>query len=229
MPIVRDVNGGAGGRGSTGDGTSVTGAAADTAAGAGSDADLRERLLDRRVLHRGRYLTFQVDQVERADGTRATRDVCAHPGAVAIVALDAVGRVALVRQWRHPAGRSLLEIPAGTLEVDDATGAVEDHSLAAPRELEEETGLRAGSWRLLTRFWTAPGFTSELMYLYLATDLRSAQADADRREPDEDERLHRILLPLSEAVAAVERREIQDAKSVIGLLWVARLGQSGGT
>jgi ADP-ribose pyrophosphatase len=229
MPIVRDVSGGAGGRDP---GVEVSPSAAPTPSGnvaPDGDADLRERLLDRRVLHRGRYLTFQIDQVERADGTRATRDVCAHPGAVAIVALDAVGRVALVRQWRHPAGRSLLEIPAGTLEVDDATGAVEDHSLAAPRELEEETGLRAGSWRLLTRFWTAPGFTSELMYLYLATDLRSAQAEADRREPDEDERLHRILLPLSEAVAAVERGEIQDAKSVIGLLWVARLGQSGGT
>src|SRR5439155_1432197 len=90
--------------------------------------------------------------------------------------------VAIVGQSRVPAGRVLLEIPAGTLDIDEATGAVEDHALAARRELEEETGYRAGTWRQLASFWTAPGFATELMHLWLATDLRPA--DGERPGPD---------------------------------------------
>ncbi len=182
---------------------------------------MRERLLDSRVLHRGRYLTFRVDRVERADGSIATRDVCGHPGAVAILALDDQHNVLLVHQWRHPADGVLLEIPAGTLDVDAASGAIEDHRAAAPRELEEETGMRAARWRLLTSFWTAPGFATELMHLYLATDL--AAADDDRRGPDEDERLYVSAVPWRVAVAMAEAGEIRDAKTIVGLLWLARL------
>jgi ADP-ribose pyrophosphatase len=189
--------------------------------GDGLDADLRERLVDSRVLHRGHYLTFRVDRIQRADGTFATRDVCGHPGAVAIVALDDEDRVLLVRQWRHAAGRALLEIPAGTLDPDEATGEVEDPALAGPRELEEETGMRAARWRLLASFWTAPGFASELMHLYLATGLSPA-AD-DRRSPDEDERLRLSAVPWRDAVAMAESGEICDAKSLVGLLWLARI------
>ncbi len=187
----------------------------------GDDSDLRERLVSSRTLHHGRYLTFRVDTIERADGTLGTREICGHPGAVAILALDDQDRVLLVRQWRHAAGQALLEIPAGTLDVDEATGAIEDPALAAPRELEEETGFRAAAWRRLASFWTAPGFAEELMHLYLATDLRPA--DENRRGPDEDERLHLVAMPWRDAVAAAERGEIHDAKSILGLLWLARL------
>jgi ADP-ribose pyrophosphatase len=173
-----------------------------------------------RVLHRGRYLTFRIDTVERADGTRATREIAGHPGAVAIVALDDADRVLMVRQYRLAAGRALLEIPAGTLDVTD-DGAIEDPDLAAPRELEEETGMRAASWRLLTRFYTAPGFASELMHLYLATGLRPA--DGHRLGPDEDELLLLERIPWRDALAAADRGEIADAKSLVGLLWLARL------
>jgi ADP-ribose pyrophosphatase len=186
-------------------------------------AELREDLIESRVLHRGRYLTFRVDTIRRPDGTVATRDVCGHPGAVAILPLGADGRLLLVRQWRHPADTALLEIPAGTLDVvDEATGAVEDPGLAARRELEEETGMRAGSWRHLTSFWTAPGFATELMHLYLATDLSPAHHD-DRLGPDEDERLQLEQVPWQEAVAMAERGDIRDAKSLVGLFWLARL------
>ncbi len=187
--------------------------------------DLRETVVESRIIHRGRYLTFRVDTVERADGTRATRDICGHPGAVAIVALDPDDRVLLVRQWRTAAGRALLEIPAGTLDVDPATGAIEDHALAAPRELEEETGQRAGRWRHLTSFWTAPGFATELMHLYLATELRPAHEN--RLGPDDDEWLELVRLPWQEAVAAVGSGEIADGKSIVGLLWLARLKAAG--
>ena len=186
---------------------------------------LRERVVSSRVLHKGHYLTFRIDTIERADGSLRERDVCGHPGAVAIVALDEADRVLLVRQWRSPAGREMLEIPAGTLDLDPATGAAEDPTFAAPRELEEETGYLAERWQLLGSFWTAPGFATELMHLYLATDLRPA--GTDRRGPDEDERLELERLPWREAVAAAESGQIVDAKSIVGLFWLARVKESG--
>ena len=106
---------------------------------------LAERVVASEVVHRGRYMEFRVDTIERADGTRGRRDGVGHPGAVAVLALDDQDRVLMVRQWRVPAGRALLEIPAGTLDVHE--GVTEDPDLAARRELEEETGHRAASWR----------------------------------------------------------------------------------
>jgi ADP-ribose pyrophosphatase len=139
---------------------------------------------------------------------------------VAILAIDDQDRVLLVRQFRVAIGEVLLEVPAGTLDVS-ADGSIEDPELAAPRELEEETGMRAGSWRLIARFWTAPGFASELMHLYLATDLRPA--DGERLGPDEDEHLLLERMPWRDAVAAAERGELRDAKTILSLLWLARL------
>ncbi len=126
----------------------------------------------------------------------------------------------LVRQYRVAVGEALLEIPAGTLDVMD-DGSIEDPERAAPRELEEETGMRAGTWRRIASFYTAPGFASELMHLYLATDLRPA--DGKLLTPDEDEHLLLERLPWRDAVAAAERGELRDAKTILGLLWLARL------
>jgi ADP-ribose pyrophosphatase len=140
---------------------------------------------------------------------------------VAIVAVDPDGLVLLVRQWRTPAERVLLEIPAGTLDRDPATGAVEDPDLASRRELEEETGYRAGRWERLTAFFTAPGFTSEHMTLYLATELSPAHPD-ERLGPDEDEHLRLERRTLDAALAAIDSGEIADAKSIVGLLWLDR-------
>ena len=144
---------------------------------------------------------------------------------MAILALDAEGRVALVRQWRLAANDVLLEIPAGGLDIID--GVKEDPEVAARRELEEETGTRAATWRKLGEFYSAPGFTDELMHLYLATDLSAADPDG-RLGPDEDERLILEWRPAQDAVAAVERGEIRDAKSVAGLFWLARVLESTG-
>jgi ADP-ribose pyrophosphatase len=140
---------------------------------------------------------------------------------VAIIAIDADDRILLVRQYRVAVGELLLEIPAGTLDVAD-DGRIEDPDLAARRELEEETGMRAGTWRKVARFYTAPGFASELMHLYLATDLTIA--DGERLGPDEDEHLVLERVPVADAVAAAEGGEFADAKSLIALLWLGRGG-----
>jgi ADP-ribose pyrophosphatase len=126
----------------------------------------------------------------------------------------------MVRQYRVAVGEALLEVPAGTLDVA-ADGSIEDPAVAAPRELEEETGMRAATWRLVARFFTAPGFASELMHLYLATDLRPA--DGERLVPDADEYLLVERVPWRDAVAAAERGELRDGKSLVALLWLARL------
>ena len=168
-------------------------------------------------------MEFRHATIERADGSRSERDLVWHPGAVAILARDPDGRLLFVRQWRVPADRALLEIPAGTLDVHD--GVVEDPDLAARRELEEETGYRSTSWRKLAEFWTAPGFASELMHLYLADGLIAA--DAGRLGPDEDEHLELERLTLDEALGKVDDGSIADAKSILGLLWLDRMDHVG--
>ena len=185
---------------------------------------LEEQVVDTRLVHHGRYLVVRVDTIQRADGSTGARDVVRHPGAVAVLALDDDARLLLVRQWRIPAGRAMLEIPAGTL--DEHEGVTEDPDLAARRELEEETGSRASSWRRLASFWTAPGFATELMHLYLATGLASVHGD-DRLAPDEDERLELSRFTIDEALAMVEGGEIVDAKSMLGILWLDRLRRTG--
>jgi ADP-ribose pyrophosphatase len=187
------------------------------------DDRLRERLVSSEVIRRSRVLEFRIDTIESADGRRSTRDIAAHPGAVAVVAVDPEDRVLLVRQWRHATGGPLLEIPAGTLDRRP-DGSLEDPAIAAARELEEETGSRAGAWRHLGAFYTAPGFTSELMHLYFATELTSAHADG--LQPDEDERLELEPMPFAEALAMAERGDIHDAKTMVGLLMVARIREA---
>ena len=190
-----------------------------------ADDRLRETVVGSRTVYRGHYLEVRVDEILTPDGRRASRDIVGHPGAVAIVALDGEDRVLLVRQFRLAAGRTLLEIPAGTLDRGE-DGTLEDPDLAARRELEEETGFRAGSWEHLGAFWTAPGFATELMHLYLAREL--APADGARLGPDEDERLELEHVPWRQAVAMAVAGEIADAKSIVGLLRLARIEEAAG-
>lgn len=158
---------------------------------------------------RGRRIAVRVDEVERSDGHRTTREIVEHPGAVAILAWDG-RRLAVVSQWRHATGQRLLEIPAGTLEADEPAADT------ARRELAEEAGLAADGWEAGPSFYTAPGFCTELLTLYLATGLRETAAGGD-----EDEALEASWLTIDEAVAAVDDGRIRDAKSIAGILWLA--------
>lgn len=187
------------------------------------DEHLVERLVDREVVPGGTYLTFVRDTVVTNDGLQHSRDVVLHPGAVTVVAVLSDRRLLLVRQYRHPSGEVLLELPAGTLDVLD-DGTIEQPLPAAQRELFEETGYRAGSWRKLAEFFTAPGFASELMHLYLATDV---SLDPSYEGPEQDERLELEILPLHEALSMAEDGRIRDAKTLVGLYLVDRLAQRG--
>ena len=195
-----------------------------------ADTALAETVIERRTLYRGRYMTFETDRVVRNDGLETGRDLVVHPGAVAILPLDERGRLLCVRQFRVAAGGAMLEIPAGTLDVSE-DGVVEEPDVAAHRELEEETGYRAGSMERLGGFWSAPGFSTEYLTLYLATDLRPGARvlyelgmdNENRLGPDEDERLELARIDWHVAVDAVEAGLVEDAKSVAGILWLARL------
>jgi ADP-ribose pyrophosphatase len=187
-----------------------------------NDERLVEQVVDERVIDQGSYLTYKVLTVTDHTGARHSRQVVVHPGAVTIVAVEG-GDVLMVRQYRTPATEVLLELPAGTLDRNP-DGSIEDPALAAPRELGEETGYRARSWRLLGSFFTAPGFATELMHLYLATGLEPIAGYAG---PEADENLELVRLPIADAVHRAETGGIRDAKSIAGLFWLQRLVDRG--
>lgn len=169
-----------------------------------------ERTVSSRRAFTGRLLSLRVDEVELESGKRATREVVEHPGAVAILAWDGE-RLAAVRQWRQAAAADLLEIPAGTCETGESSLA------SAHRELAEECGLSAARWEEGPSFYTAPGFSTELLTLFLATDLQAVEV-----APPEDEALERSWLTLPDALAAIDDGRIRDAKSLVGILWLSR-------
>jgi len=189
--------------------------------------DLNEVVVSSDLVVQAAYMEWRRTTVQRRNGEQHVRYIVGHPGAVAILAIDAASDAAVtpssemlfVRQFRAPVGQLLLEVPAGTLDLHD--GVTEESQLAAERELEEETGLRATSWRHLQSFFTAPGFTSERMELYLALGLSAAGPGA--RTPDEDEAIEAIRLTIAEAVEAVRRGAIADAKSLVAIAAAERL------
>src|SRR5437879_1193185 len=160
------------------------------------------KILSSRIAYKGGHIQVREDRVIEPAGHECSREIVVHPGAVCIVARPAPDEVILIRQYRHAAGRELLEIPAGGLHE------AEDPVEAARRELEEETGYRADSIIERARFWTAPGFTTEFMYLYEASDLVQTKTN-----PDEDEVIEVDIVRCDEALRMVEDGRIQDAKS----------------
>jgi ADP-ribose pyrophosphatase len=168
---------------------------------------LTEHRLSSETVYTGKIITVRHDTVRLPDGREAIRDVVEHPGAVAVVPVTAAGEVVLVRQYRYPVARPLLEVPAGKLDKGEKP---ED---CARRELEEETGYRAGSLEHLATFYTAPGFTDEIMHLYLARDLKQTAQNTDG-----DEFIDIEYYSASQVKKLLAAKEIIDAKSIIGLL-----------
>lgn len=167
--------------------------------------------LDSKKVFEGRVFDVTVDTVREGDKTYV-REVVHHPGSAVILPAFDDGSIALVRQYRHPAVRYLLELPAGTLS--DAERPEE----GAARELEEELGLVAGRLEKLSEFFVSPGFCEEKMWLYLATDLTTTA-----QRLDDDEMIEVVRLPLERALQMITDGEIEDAKTIIGLLLAAPL------
>ncbi len=184
---------------------------------------MHETLVERVEIARGKLVTLRHDTIADANGEHHLREVVVHRGGVAVVPLLDDGRVLLVRQYRHAVGDVCLEIPAGTLDrLDD--GSLEPPDDAIRRELAEETGHSAAQWRKFGRFYTAPGFATEVMHLYLACGL---QPIPGYDGPDADERLEVEAVPLARALELADAGEIRDAKTLVGLYWVGRLRDQG--
>jgi 8-oxo-dGTP pyrophosphatase MutT (NUDIX family) len=173
-------------------------------------------------LLRGRLISVRADKVRMPDNQIAEREVVLHPGAVGVLALDDSDRILLIRQYRHPVGRLLWEIPAGLRDV-----AGEDPFRTAQRELLEEAGYRARDWRVLADYFSSPGFSTERLRVYLARDLELVpQAERDFVPRDEEAFLLTSWLPLEAAVAKVFAGELHNGVTALGILagYAARSG-----
>jgi len=182
------------------------------------------RVLSSRTSYRGPVFSVTTDEVEEPGGIRARRDVVRHSGSIVVLAVDTSathGRtkaarksepwVLLERQYRHAAQSMMWELPAG--RIDDG----ENPLTAAKRELLEETGYTARRWKRILHFYVSPGFLDETMTIYLAQALQSGEA-----QPEPDEKIAVKFFPLPEAIQMVMNGRIRDAKTICGILWLAR-------
>lgn len=172
--------------------------------------DLTEKTLSSEQVFNGGFIKVSRDAVSLPDGSSAVREYIRHPGAAAVLALTDDGRLVMERQYRYPAGREFLEIPAGKLDPAELP-----HDTAR-RELLEETGYVASQWRYLGKAWPCIGYADEVIHYYLATGLQLQQ-----RQLDEGEFLEVLLLPLDEVQQMALSGEIADSKTIVGLHWLA--------
>jgi ADP-ribose pyrophosphatase len=165
-------------------------------------------------LLRSRMVTVRTDKVRFPDGQLAERDVVIHPGAVAVLTLDDADRILMIRQYRHPVGRLLWEIPAGLRDV-----AGEAPWATAQRELAEEAGYRARDWRVLADYYSSPGYSTERLRIFLARDPEPIPA-AERDFVPEHEEAHLLLswLPLDEAVRKFFAGELHNGPAALAIL-----------
>ena len=170
-------------------------------------------VLKSKIILEGRVFDIRQDRIKYPNGRQASYDVVQHSGAVAIVPIDADGNIWFVRQYRHAAGKTLLELPAGTLEEED-----EDPQICAQRELREEIGHAAGELQLIAEFFLAPGYSSEYMYAFIGTDL-----SLDPLTPDEDEFLETETHSWIQVQEMLDDNTFKDAKTIACLLITKRI------
>lgn len=164
------------------------------------------------ALFQGRAFKIRRDTMKTPDGRETKFDIVEHGGSVIIIPVDADGNILFVRQYRHAAGLDLLELPAGTRDGN------EPHDDCAAREIREETGMEAGTIKRIGEFYLAPGYSTEFMAVYLATDLKHNPLEAD-----DDEFLELEKIPVKQAFEIAERGGMPDAKSLAALLLARNL------
>ncbi len=167
-----------------------------------------EKLLMRKYVFEGRAMKLRVDTVLTADGRRSTREVVERNDCIAVVAMDAEDNILLVNQYRMPLAKNLLEIPAGGIEKGESTEET------VIREMQEETGFKPGKVVRLCGFYLSPGFSSEYLHLYLATDLTPAPLEAE-----DTAGIELVRVPAAQIPELIESGRIQDGKSIAGLMY----------
>jgi ADP-ribose pyrophosphatase len=174
------------------------------------------------LIHHGRIWDVVSEQVDLGGGAPVVREFVAHPGAVAVIALDDDERVLLLRQYRHPVRARLWEPPAGLLDVPD-----EDLLVAAARELAEEADLRAERWDVLVDYYTSPGGSDEPIRVFLARDLSDVPHHERHERLDEERDMVAAWIPLDEAVRSVLGGRIHNPSAVVGILAAAQARAAG--
>ncbi len=172
------------------------------------------KVLSTKVVYEAPVFYVTTEQVKEPSGVKVRRDLIRHPGSVVIMALDetkAEPRVLLIQQYRYAAGDVIWEFPAGRIDPGDTPLS------GAKRELAEETGFKAREWKQALFFYSSPGFLDETMSVFLARDLIKGEAS-----PEEDEFITAKFIPVAKAVRMVMEGEIQDAKTIAGILWIAQ-------
>lgn len=167
---------------------------------------MEEKTISSQTIYEGKIVTLKVDQVELPNGKTASREIVTHPGAVAVMAITDDNRMVVVRQFRKPLERTIVEIPAGKLEPG------EKPDVCAHRELEEETGYTAREMKHVASFYTSPGFADELIHLYRTDELTAGEA-----KPDEDEFVELMHITVEEAQQLIASGEIRDAKTIMAV------------
>ncbi|MGO4888305.1 NUDIX hydrolase [Anaerobacillus sp. MEB173] len=170
---------------------------------------LYEKTIETKSIYKGKIIDLNLVDVELPNGEKSKREIVNHPGAVAIIALTPDEKLLLLRQFRKPLERTIIEIPAGKLEKG------EDPLDAAVRELEEETGYKTNELKHITSFYTSPGFADELIHLYYTDQLLPGQTNMD-----DDEFLDVLEVTLDEALEFVEKEEVYDAKTVFAIQYL---------
>lgn len=176
--------------------------------------DFTEKTLTQRYEFEGRIMKARVDTALLPNGKEAIREVCEHVGGVGVLPVDGKGNVILVRQYRYPYAETMLEIPAGKIDQGP-----EGHLACGVRELREETGFAADQMTYLGMVYPSPGFLTEILHLYCATGLRSGTCD-----PDEDEFVETVVMPIAELEQKIGAGDIRDAKTIAAMYKARILG-----
>lgn len=174
--------------------------------------ELKEETIDSRIAFDGRLIKLRVDTVRLPSGRQTTREVVVHRGAVAAVPVLDGDRIVMVRQYRQAAGEVLLELPAGTIEPD------EEPVHCVSRELEEEIGYKAGKLTPLFDSYLAPGYSSEMLHMFLAEDLKKIEA-----RPEDDEFIEIVEVRVEDAFELISSGGIKDAKTISGIIMAQRI------
>lgn len=171
------------------------------------------KLLKSEILYKGKVFDHQVDEIEYESGNKGIREIAIHPGGAVVVPVKDDGKIILVKQFRYPLQKTLIELPAGKLDKD------EDPLICATRELEEETGYKAKEIKKLGQIYTAPGYCTEILHIYYAKGLTPGNHNREEGEHG----MEILEISLNEIEKMIDQGDINDAKTIVGIHYVKNL------